>query len=387
MTVRLNRLTKRPKLLTAPIVADHLILLDRRCRCRGMKEVKPGLGATMATPQRQEWPFPPGAECFAAWKKAISLLVDCSLPEDADPALFDFHGSSWQLPGAFLHVSGGSAMAMSRTQQVIDERPTPHMVLFMVLSGRVTSNYDGLVQEHEPGDIVVVDYSLPYESQTSGFEAITLTFDKASVPAELQNNAHGLVLTANDPTGAMLGTQIKALAEHIDGLSVHQGQVTVDGILQFAAAAYATPTTRERRDRRFLFQRASSTARQSLSDPDFGPDELVNALGVSRSKLFRLFEPYGGVQRWMLAERLRGSLQSILRSTPDHKIAAIARNHGFRSEAHFSRAFHKRYQISPSSVRTLAGESMRMATYETMLRHGGGNGGAIVEAWLAAARA
>lgn len=341
----------------------------------------------MATPQREQWPFQPGLECFNAWKKALSLLVDCSIPDDADPASFDFHGCAWQLPGAFVHVNGCSAMAMSRTQQVIDERPTPHMVLFMVLEGRVTSNYDGLIQEHEPGDIVVVDYSLPYESETSGFEAIALTFDKASVQTELQNNAHGLVLTVNDHAGAVLGTQLRALAEYIDGLSVHQCQVVVDGILHFAAAAYATPATRERRDKRFLFQRASSTARQGLSDPDFGPDELVAALGVSRSKLFRLFEPHGGVQRWMLAERLRGSLQSILRSTPDHKIAAIARSHGFRSEAHFSRAFHKRYQISPSSVRTLARDSMRMATYETLLKRGGGNGSAIVEAWLAAARA
>lgn len=276
-------------------------------------------------------------------------------------------------------------MAMSRTQQVIGERPVPHMVLYMVLEGRVTSNYDGLIQEHVPGDIVVVDYSLPYESETPGYEGIALTFDKASVPAEFQNNAHGLVLTASDHTGAMLGTQIKALVEHIEGLSVHQSQVTVDGILRFAAAAFAAPATRERRDKRFLFQRASSTARLRLSDPDFGPDELASVLNISRSKLFRLFEPHGGVQRWMLAERLSGSLQGILQSTPDNKIAAIARSHGFRSEAHFSRAFQKRYRISPSSVRMLARDSVRMATYESLLKQGGG-GAAIVEAWLASAR-
>lgn len=341
----------------------------------------------MAASQRIEWPFAPGAECFAAWKGLLSLLVDCAIPDDADPALFDFHGRSWQLPGAFLHVNGGSAMTMSRTQKVIDERPAPHMVLYMVVEGQVTTNYDGLVQEHVPGDIVVVDYSMPYESQTPGYEGITLTFDKASVPVELQNNTHGLVLTANDPSGAMLGTQLKALVEHIEGLSIHQSQVVVDNILRFAAAAFTTPLTRERRDKRFLFQRASSTARQKLSDPDFGPDEMVAVLGVSRSKLFRLFEPHGGVQRWMLAERLKGSLQSILRSTPDHKIAAIARDHGFRSEAHFSRAFQKRYQVSPSSVRGIARDSVGMAAYETVLKQGSGNGAAIVEAWLASARA
>lgn len=340
----------------------------------------------IATPQRIDWPFAPGEECFAAWKSALSLLVDCSIPENEAPALFDFHGCHWQLPGAFLHASGGSAMAMARTQQIIDDRPTLHMVLYMVLEGRVTSDYDGLIQEHVPGDIVIVDYSLPYVSQTSGYEGIALTFDKATAPAGLQNGAHGLILTANDNAGAMLGAQIKALVEHVGGLSIDQSQVAVDGILRFAAAAFAAPGTRERRDKRSLFQRASSTARQRLPDPDFSPEELAAALGVSRSKLFRLFEPHGGVQRWMLAERLRGSLQSILQST-DSKIAVIARNHGFRSEAHFSRAFQKRYQVSPSSVRALARDTVGTTLYETLLKQGGRNGGAIVEAWLASARA
>ncbi|WP_454702238.1 helix-turn-helix domain-containing protein [Agrobacterium burrii] len=394
MTARLKCLTERPRQLTTSTI-EYLLIRFGRCGAGAedsrkfkhwFRMRKADSTFDMASSQRVDWPFPPGEECFAAWKSALSLLVDCSTPWDADPALFDFHGCSWQLPGAFLHANGGSAMVMSRTQQVIDERPTPHMVLFMLLEGRVTSNYDGLIQEHEPGDIVVVDYSLPYESETSGFEAIALTFDKANVLVEFLNNAHGLVLTPNEHAGAMLGAQIKALVEHIGGLSIHQSQVAVDGILRFAAAAFAAPATRERRDKRFLFQRASSSARQRLSDPDFGPDELAAVLGVSRSKLFRLFEPHGGVQRWMLVERLRGSLQSIMRSTPDHKIAVIARNHGFRSEAHFSRAFQKRYQTSPSSVRALAKDSVRIAAYETLLKQGGGNGAAIVEAWLASAR-
>jgi AraC-like DNA-binding protein len=105
------------------------------------------------------------------------------------------------------------------------------------------------------------------------------------------------------------------------------------------------------------------------------------------SKLFRLFEQHGGVQRWMLAERLRGSLLSIVQSATDHKISTIARSHGFRSEAHFSRAFQKRYQVSPSSVRTLMGASDGEAEYTTLLKQEGRNGAAIVEAWLASSRA
>lgn len=339
-----------------------------------------------AMPQRIDWPFPPGEECFAAWQQGLSLLVDCFIPENADPAHFDFHGQSWQLPRAYLHVSGGSAMTMARTQEIIDSRPAPHVILYMILEGQVTSNYSGLIQEHVPGDIVVVDYSQTYRAQTSGYEGITLSFDKADLPPGFQNDLHGLVLTERDPAGAMLGAQIKALVEHIDGLSISQSQVAVDGILAFAAVAYAAPEPRERRDKRSLFQRASATARQNLSDPDFGPPELAAALCLSRSKLFRLFEPHSGVQRWLLAERLRASLHSILKSAESHKIESIARSHGFRSQAHFSRAFQRRYQISPSSIRTLAKNAVGGAHYEALLDQGGPHGEAIAEAWLAAAR-
>lgn len=359
----------------------------------GYKKVRHGLtmnrtaSLTDIMPKRIDWPFPPGQECFTAWQQGLSLLVDCSVPENTDPAFFDFHDQSWQLPRAYLHVSGGSAMTMTRTQQIIDGRPAPHVILYMILEGQVTSDYAGLTQEHIPGDIVVVDYSQPYRAQTSGYEGITLSFDKADLPRGFQNDFHGLVLTARDPAGAMLGTQIKALVEHIDGLSIGQSQVFVDGILDFAAVAYASPESRERRDKRSLFQRASSAARQNLSNPDFGPPELAAVLCVSRSKLFRLFEKHNGVQRWLLAERLRASLHSILKSAESHKIGSIARSHGFRSEAHFSRAFQRRYHITPSSVRTLAKNTVGGAQYEALLEQGGPQGEAIAEAWLAAARA
>ncbi len=317
----------------------------------------------------------------------MSLLVDCSIPEDADPALFDFHSCSWQLPRAFLHASGGSAMAMFRTREVIASRPNSQMALYLSTKGQVTSNYDGLIQEHVPGDIVVVDYSLPYDSRASDYEGIILTFDKAHAPAGLQHDAHGLVLTANESAGAMLRSQMTALVDNIDGLSVELSQMAVDGILQFAASAVSTLGVRERREKNSLFQRASAIARQNLADPDFGPDELAIALHISRSKLFRLFEPHGGVQRWMLADRLRNSLQSIVRSPSNPKISAVARNHGFRSEAHYSRVFQKRYQISPSSVYSLFSKAAGTTDYQTLMDHDSKHGATIIETWLASAHA
>lgn len=333
------------------------------------------------------WPFPPGVECYAAWKTALSRLVDCAIPADADPALFDFHGSSWQLPEAFVQANGGSSMSMSRPQHVIDDRPISQMSLYLLTGGSVVTDYDGRKRTHVPGDLVAVDYSLPYDSHTSGYEGITLTFDKISAPAGLQGNVHGMVLTATSCAGNLLGIQIRSLVDHIDRLSVDQAQSVVDGILRFTAISLAAAASGKTRDDVSVLDRAHRLARMRMSDPDFGPDDLAIALGMSRSKLFRLFEAHGGVQRWLLGERLAASLQAIVRSAGKSKIAAIAHQHGFRSEAHFSRVFRKRYEISPSSALDLAMRSQGTATDLNWVDHNARNAGSTAEAWLASVRA
>ncbi len=333
------------------------------------------------------WPFPPGAENYAAWKVALSRLVDCWIPADFDPALFEFYGCTWQLPEAFVQINGGSAMTMSRTRRVIDDRPNSQMSLYLVTRGKITTDYDGIKQDHAPGDIVAVDYSLPYMCDTTGYEGITLTFDRASAPPTLQGDVHGMVLTADSSAGIFLGAQIRSLLDHIDGLSVDQAQSAVDGILRFAGAALPATVPRKKRDDVSVLDRAYRLARGKMSDPDFGPEDLVIALSISRSKLFRSFEEHGGVQRWLLGERLKASLQTIVHSKGKLKISAIAHQHGFRSEAHFSRAFKKRYEISPSHALALASHSNGSSIYLSWSKRNPKEERATIEAWLASARA
>lgn len=333
------------------------------------------------------WPHPPGAESYATWMAAISRLVDCAIPEDADINLFDFHGCTWQLPETFVQINGGSAMTMSRPQSVIDARPVSQMSIYMLTSGSVVTDYDGLKQTQFPGDIVAVDYSLPYEAITPGYEGITFTFDRARAPLGLQGDIHGTVLSASSAAGKLMGGQMRSLIEHINELSIEQAQSVADGILQFAAASFPAAASKRMRDDLNVLNRAHRLARKRISDPDFGPEDLAFELGMSRSKLFRSFEVHGGVQRWLLGERLTASLQAIVRTAGKMKISAIAHQHGFRSEAHFSRAFRKRYDISPSAALALTQRSYGSALFLSWAESDPGSESSTVEAWLASAQA
>lgn len=332
------------------------------------------------------WPFPPGRDCFAAWQAAMAPLCDCAVPAGSDIDAFDFHGQSWQLPEAFVQVHGGSGMAMSRSLAMIAAQPKAQLSLYMLTAGSVTSRYDGIERRHAPGEIVAIDYSHPYDSETRGFEGIAITFDKALAPKGFRDGVHGLIVTADSAAGAYLGAQIHALIGVIDRLDVGAAQAAIDGILRFAESVLTPEPIDSKHDEMAIFESAARLALPHLPDADFGPEALAIALNVSRSKLFRAFKEHGGVQRWLLSERLTASLHTIFRSAGGVKISAIAHEHGFRSEAHFSRAFHKRYQISPSTVRELATSNAGSAPYRDWVKGSGREAGSVVEAWLSAAR-
>jgi len=338
------------------------------------------------SPVRKILPTQPSDKRFAFWQRAFSGLGEISLPKGSDPAEFNFYGHSWQLPLAFLQVNGATAMALLRPQHIIDARPVEQMQLHMFLAGGATCSYDGQLRSHGPGDIVVVDYSIPYEIHTPGYEGIGITFDKASAPPLLRASAHGQGLSAGSSAGMILSGQLTSLVEHIEGLSIEQAQAAIDGILRFAETAVPSNAAGAMRDSASVFDRASWLARQHLSNPDFGPDELLSALNISRSKLFRAFAPHGGVQRWLLAARLRASLHNIVGWPGNLKMSEIASKHGFRSEAHFSRAFHKRYHTSPSAVRALISESQDAQSYLVWTAENDGTETTTIEAWLASVR-
>ncbi|MCM2472309.1 helix-turn-helix domain-containing protein [Rhizobium sp. CG5] len=88
-----------------------------------------------------------------------------------------------------------------------------------------------------------------------------------------------------------------------------------------------------------------------LAAADLGAERLCRVLAVSRRKLYYLFEPFGGVSRFIRERRL-AACHRILRQGEDARlISTLAYDHGFSDPAHFSRLFRARYGYSPKEAR------------------------------------
>jgi AraC-like DNA-binding protein len=100
-----------------------------------------------------------------------------------------------------------------------------------------------------------------------------------------------------------------------------------------------------------LFERARRVVVRNMASPSFGPDELCRLLASSRSKLYRQFEPVGGLARFIQQVRLEEARRRLTSDGAPQSIHRLAEELGFLDHSTFSRAFKRAYGYSPSEAR------------------------------------
>ena len=119
-----------------------------------------------------------------------------------------------------------------------------------------------------------------------------------------------------------------------------------------------------------LLERARRCIRSNLHSPAFGPDQLIRQLFISRSRLYRLFEPFGGVARYIQRQRLivaHAGLSDPVQA--ERTILQIAEGVGFVDASSFSRAFKQEFGHSPSEARSSASLGLPLSARQRHALH------------------
>ncbi|WP_162245431.1 helix-turn-helix domain-containing protein [Methylobacterium sp. Leaf466] len=85
--------------------------------------------------------------------------------------------------------------------------------------------------------------------------------------------------------------------------------------------------------------------------PDLTPERIARRTGVSRTVLYRILEPLGGVATCVQRQRLHLMRGALAHRGDARSIKTIAHASGFRSVTHASRSFHKAFGMPPGSYR------------------------------------
>lgn len=158
------------------------------------------------------------------------------------------------------------------------------------------------------------------------------------------------------PMAGLLGDYLEAFERRLPSMTAADVPALVEATRAMVAACVVRNATAVRPGdldvaRR---ERVRQVIHRHLASPSFGPRQVSRLTGISRSQLYRLFEPSGGVAHYIQQRRLRAAQMMLCDPANRCDIHRIAEQVGFSDASTFSRAFRRNYQCSPTDARALS---------------------------------
>lgn len=306
------------------------------------------------------------AKRLAYWRE---MILDAFVPLDVAPldssgGQRDFSGSvsTREIGGLRIARVTASPMAATRSTRHIAASTEDDYFVALHLRGIARATQDGRGLALHPGDIALFDSTRPYliEFQHTGaaFEHLIFRVPRAHLDARCSGleRATAVRVPFDSGEGTLAAPYLRSLASLKSVTGNQSAERLAESGLDLLATAIAAasgltadPESRERA----RFNELTRHVLSRLGDPDLSPASVASAQFMSVRQLHRLFAnertTFGGFVR---GERLRRCARDLsdprLARLP---VADIAAPWGYRSPAHFTRAFTAHFGLGPREFR------------------------------------
>ena len=165
---------------------------------------------------------------------------------------------------------------------------------------------------------------------------------------------HGRALDPRKPATRLIVEQAKTLVENCRYMAFEDAHRQLTALVELITNAFGEAAgfsgSKRAVSRALMFEEVRRYVRANLQEYDLSPQNVIDSLGLPRSSIYRLFEHEGGLGAHIQHVRLRVAAEDLVR-TPRVPIKDIGYAVGFKSAAHFTRAFQSAYEISPKEMR------------------------------------
>lgn len=298
-------------------------------------------------------------ERYEVWRESIACIFDVEGDRDIRRgdrfrARIDAH----MIGPVMLARTTSLQQDWKRSPLTVARNGMDHYMIQHYEDGHQQCTYRGGSVEMPANGLIVYDLSQEVFTRTSDFTNISLIIPRPMLDAALRSpdSQHMRVITGSEPLVAVLRDHMRTVADQADRLTLREG-MELGPVMVGLAAACLNASIQDTPGGRFAVDHATLTAikreiEARLDDRELTPADLCRRSRISRTRLYELFEPIGGVFHYIRERRLRTALLALLDPTQDRKlIYQIAYDAGFNDESSFSRTFRKRFGFSPRDVR------------------------------------
>jgi len=302
----------------------------------------------------------PESEQFDAFRQLMSFAYEVDTIDGSPPPRFAASLAVWPFGPLKLGTEQIDPHALRRTVARAAIDGFDHYSVILVRKGIVERDISDSCAPIRAGRPNIHDASQPLAVRTcTQTLSLTLSMPRDMLAKILPDHAdlHGQVLEG--VTGKLFSLHLQMLVRSLPRLKQEEAPALARATVDILAACLAPSRGAVERARApievALLAQARRYVEPHVHRRDLTPERIGQAIGVSRSTLYTLFEPHGGVAAYVRSRRL-ARIHALL-SDPHNResIRDLALRHGFVSEAHFSRAFRQAYGYPPREVRASFG--------------------------------
>lgn len=302
-----------------------------------------------------------GAAALANYQEVMQNILACFPPQPVTLDELALDLTVWHLGSLILGSQHSPALVYYRSEEIIQASGMDHLLVQYYTRGGFTGVAGTQSMEMRAGDVCVFDLAQTMRTTTTDCHIITLVVPRPLFEAVTDDVAalHGLVLEACNPLASLLADCLHSLTANAAALKADEALVVARGISALVTNILAGTSVS-----RMPHNGATVTSRfrdlllyidAHLGDPGLQGVAVAMAFGLSRAKLYRLFEPVGGVANYIRRRRL--NVASLYLASPEHRdwrISQIAFACGFANEQLFSRNFKLQFGVTPREARERA---------------------------------
>lgn len=308
------------------------------------------------------------AEQFSIWRSHLEPIVEVNLPDGVAPQNgFAAEHTAWNLGKMLLVRQRTDAYRYARSAEKLRSSSIDHWYIGIPHRGNAWTEVDGHVVESRRDTVTFRSLGHPYRGRATESE-VTLLY----MPYDLFAGNAGMLVAANN--SVFTGNYATLLIDYIGSVETRLPTLVASDLVKIVytirdmlvtclAEAAANRQNGVNPLTLSAMERVHHYIHSNLGSQDLNPDSISRAMGISRTRLYQLFEASGGVLNYIRRKRLQDAYAALSDPANNQRVLDIAEEAGFDVAANFTRAFIHEFRLSPSDVRKAATGQLPAVTH------------------------
>lgn len=312
---------------------------------------------------------------FDAYREYCAPVIEVS-PEEGSSSGFNAFCEMWRLGSLAFRRIRTPAGRFRRTSVQIGRDGLDHWVFNVLRHGGQEARTTSSELRTGARELSVFSLSGAYQARRTDVDWVGLFVPRGTFPAMDASLSHNQHQALDNSLGRLLANYLIALADELPSMgkddlpyAIQAVQVLIEKSVASSAVLNSNDTCLDLPRMRLL----RDIIDRNLGSWNLHAGRLCKLAEISRSNLYRIFEPYGGVVRYIQRQRLRRAHNLLADPACTQNISRIASECCFSDSSTFSRAFRHEFGYSPTDARRRVEGGGALCPGR--LRHGVSNGG------------